>query len=171
MFKAKVPAEEPFAVSLFGCQNIDLHTSSLVQAFDALIKGRRCARRGPGARHLGPRRGAREDLDRVLAVARRVPDVVHGPAVAAFWAALPDDAGWFREVFSLPAARVMFMTATHEPNGFAHLGDLVPLTEKFGYWGSYRERLNEGAPGDAFKSPLPRVRPRPPRACAAGGCA
>ncbi|KAK8018561.1 hypothetical protein PG991_007751 [Apiospora marii] len=84
------------------------------------------------------------------------------PDVISFWASLPDDAGFWRETVSLPATRAMYMCNKETPQGFGHCGELIPLTEKMGYWGAYRSPLTPETPDTKFASPLPTLpEPRP----------
>ncbi|EOD46993.1 putative aldoxime dehydratase protein [Neofusicoccum parvum UCRNP2] len=86
-----------------------------------------------------------------------------GEKVSQFWASLPADAGFWREKLSLASTRAMFETNKNTPNGFAHAGSLVDLTEKTGYWGAYRDRLDDATPQDRLTSPLRAVPPPTPR--------
>ena len=65
--------------------------------------------------------------------------------VKELWDSLPDDAGVWREKLTLPMSRVQFGTSQKRPSGFAHLGKLVPNTTMSGYWGCYRDRIEEAA--------------------------
>lgn len=77
--------------------------------------------------------------------------------VKEFWASLPDDAGVWREVMTVPKSRFMF--ASSQPVASA-MGTLLPLKQSNdeGYWGVYRHRLSETPdshtdPSDTFTSP------------------
>jgi hypothetical protein len=76
-----------------------------------------------------------------------------GP-VADIWSSLPDDAGVWREKLTLPMSRVQFGTSQERPSGFAHLGRLVPNTTKSGYWGCYRDRIEEATATERLSSSL-----------------
>ncbi|KAJ4177152.1 hypothetical protein NW759_017463 [Fusarium solani] len=74
-----------------------------------------------------------------------------------FWDGLPDDAGVWREVMTVPKSRYMFSTGSPVATGFASLVGMKPSTDA-GYWGVYRHRMSETpdqytAPGDTFTSP------------------
>ncbi|KAJ4152133.1 hypothetical protein NW765_017642 [Fusarium oxysporum] len=74
-----------------------------------------------------------------------------------FWQNLPDDAGVWREVMTVPKSRYMFFTSSSVASGFASLVGTKPGTDG-GYWGVYRDRMaahpdRYTAPGDTFTSP------------------
>ncbi|KAH6721121.1 heme-containing dehydratase protein [Leptodontidium sp. MPI-SDFR-AT-0119] len=74
--------------------------------------------------------------------------------VQTFWNALPDNAGVWREKLTLPMSRVQLGTNVTSPSGFAHLGKLVPNTTKSGYWGCYRDRIEECTETERLESSL-----------------
>ncbi|EAU31957.1 predicted protein [Aspergillus terreus NIH2624] len=76
------------------------------------------------------------------------------PKVAAFWSKLPDNAGFWRESLRFAHSRVLFETNQKAPNGFAHVGSFEPLVEKTGYWGSYRDRLEDATELDKLSTPI-----------------
>ncbi|KAI9036621.1 uncharacterized protein KD926_001634 [Aspergillus affinis] len=63
------------------------------------------------------------------------------PSVQQFWSNLPDDAGVWREVMTLPASRTQHGTNCPEVAGMGHLGPRNSVADKSGYWGCYRQRL------------------------------
>lgn len=74
-----------------------------------------------------------------------------------FWQSLPDDAGVWREVMTVPKSRYMFFTSSSVASGFASLVGTKPGTDG-GYWGVYRDRMAANpdqytVPGDTFTSP------------------
>lgn len=74
--------------------------------------------------------------------------------VKQFWDSLPENAGFWREKLAFPASRVMAETNHPLKNGFSHVADFVPLVEKTGYWGAYRDRIEESTSDDKLSSPL-----------------
>ncbi|KAJ5767228.1 uncharacterized protein N7511_004844 [Penicillium nucicola] len=74
--------------------------------------------------------------------------------VKQFWNSLPDNAGFWREKLAFPASRVLAETNHHIKNGFSHVADFEPLVEKTGYWGSYRDRIEESTSDDKLSSPF-----------------
>ncbi|KAK8120817.1 heme-containing dehydratase protein [Apiospora kogelbergensis] len=54
----------------------------------------------------------------------------------------------------------MYESNGEKPQGFGHCGELIPLTEKTGYWGAYRSRMTQSTPGDTFTSSLSAL-PKP----------
>ena len=78
--------------------------------------------------------------------------------VEEFWNNLPDDAGVWREVMTVPKSRYMFAANQHETSGLAALLGLKQSSEE-GYWRVYRHRLSQNPdehtdPTDTFTSPL-----------------
>ncbi|KAJ9616399.1 hypothetical protein H2200_000117 [Cladophialophora chaetospira] len=81
--------------------------------------------------------------------------------VKQFWDNLPDDAGVWREVMTVPKSRYMFAANQHETSGLATLLGLKASSDE-GYWRVYRHRLSENPdehtdPEDTFTSPLVTV--------------
>ncbi|GAB7356274.1 hypothetical protein MBLNU459_g7083t1 [Dothideomycetes sp. NU459] len=72
-------------------------------------------------------------------------------AVQDFWTNLPDDAGVWREVMTLPTSRYMFAATQDVRWGLASLIDKLRLSNDEGYWGVYRHRI--GSATDTFTSP------------------
>ncbi|EXJ53656.1 uncharacterized protein A1O5_13108 [Cladophialophora psammophila CBS 110553] len=78
--------------------------------------------------------------------------------VKQFWDSLPDDAGVWREVMTVPKSRYMFAANQHETSGLATMLGLKDSTDE-AYWGVYRHRLSANPdeytdPNDTFSSPL-----------------
>ena len=74
-----------------------------------------------------------------------------------FWASLPEDAGFWRETLEFPSTRFLDMVTQDIPIGVAKLGPLSPLTEKSGYWGAYRDRIEEATAENTLASKLDAV--------------
>jgi len=78
-------------------------------------------------------------------------------AVQKFWHELPDDAGVWREVMTVPKSRFMHASSQPVASGIAHLLELKQSNDE-GYWGVYRHRLSANPdqhtdPSDKFVSP------------------
>lgn len=76
--------------------------------------------------------------------------------LAAFWSSLPDDAGFWRETLNFPKTRFINEVTQNIPSGIGHVSTkpLAPLTEKSGYWGAYRDRLEEATDEEPLKTTL-----------------
>jgi len=77
-------------------------------------------------------------------------------AVRDFWENLPDDAGVWREVMTIPKSRFMHASNQNVKSGLGHLLDLKHSNDE-GYWSVYRHRLaaitdKHTDPGDTFTS-------------------
>lgn len=77
--------------------------------------------------------------------------------VKGFWASLPDDAGVWREVMTVPKSRFMHASSQNVESGIATLLPLKHSSDE-GYWGVYRHRLSavpdkHTDPSDTFTSP------------------
>lgn len=78
--------------------------------------------------------------------------------VKEFWEGLPDDAGVWREVMTVPKSRYMFAANQYETSGLATQLGLKASSDE-GYWGVYRHRLSDITdehtdPNDTFTSSL-----------------
>ncbi|RVX72745.1 hypothetical protein B0A52_04144 [Exophiala mesophila] len=78
--------------------------------------------------------------------------------VQSFWANLPNDAGVWREVMTVPKSRFMFAANKYEPSGLAAMLGLKDSSDE-GYWGVYRHRLASNPdkytdPEDTFTTAL-----------------
>jgi hypothetical protein len=76
--------------------------------------------------------------------------------VKEFWEGLPDDAGVWKEVMTVPKSRFMHASSQPVKSGIANLLNLKHSTDE-GYWGVYRHRLLETPdkytdPSDTFTS-------------------
>ncbi|TVY71383.1 Phenylacetaldoxime dehydratase [Lachnellula suecica] len=74
-----------------------------------------------------------------------------------FWSSLPDDAGVWREVMTVPKSRYMYAASQPLKAGLACMLDLRQSNDE-GYWGVYRHRLAGNPdlytdPSDTFTSP------------------
>ncbi|KAJ3537844.1 hypothetical protein NM208_g6152 [Fusarium decemcellulare] len=161
MLRSRFPTAHHFTVSVFGCQyHADTPSTDKLRRinnFDGLIRG--------AAIHV-------EELEQ-----NDLPSKVwmtYWPSpqafkewwdsddIMSFWNSLPNDAGFWRETFSLPATRAMYESNGENPSGFGHCGESIPLTEKTGYWGAYRSRMTPDSPDDKFATALPSApKPRP----------
>ncbi|KAF5026950.1 hypothetical protein F66182_980 [Fusarium sp. NRRL 66182] len=153
MFRSRFPKAHHFTVSLFGCQyhsdSPNQAKSDLINTFDSLIR--------EAAIHV-------EELEQNDLPSKIWMSYWSSPQsfkawwlsndTLSFWNSLPDDAGFWRETFSLPATRVMYESNAEHPSGFGNCGESLPLTEKTGYWGAYRSRMTPDSPNDKFASPL-----------------
>lgn len=159
MLRSRFPTAHHFTVSVFGCQ---YHADSPSAAkLDLITKFEHLAK----ASALGVEELEQNDLpSKIWITYWASPQTFkawwQSEDVSSFWAALPDDAGFWRETVSLPATRSMFETNKPVPVGFGYCGEFIPLTSKSGYWGAYRSRLTPESPDDKFASPLAEV-PRP----------
>lgn len=82
------------------------------------------------------------------------PDIKH------FWSSLPDDVGFWRERLNFSKTRFVTEMSQDIPSGVGHLGPLAPLTEKTGYWGALRDRIQESTNRNILASSLDGV-PQP----------
>jgi hypothetical protein len=78
------------------------------------------------------------------------------PAVKEFWNSLPEDAGVWREVMTVPKSRFMHASSLDVESGMSSLLKLKTSTDE-GYWGVYRHRLSDVTdkhtdPKDTFTS-------------------
>jgi hypothetical protein len=76
----------------------------------------------------------------------------------SFWQDLPDDAGVWREVITVPKSRYMFAANQPQKSCLATMLQLKTSSDE-AYWGVYRHRLGENPdehtdPKDNFASPL-----------------
>ncbi|KAH6683392.1 heme-containing dehydratase protein [Halenospora varia] len=74
-----------------------------------------------------------------------------------FWSGLPDDAGVWREVMTVPKSRFMHASNQEVESGMSSLLKLKQSSDE-GYWGVYRHRLSDTPdkhtdPNDTFTSP------------------
>ncbi|KAK7992955.1 Phenylacetaldoxime dehydratase [Apiospora saccharicola] len=125
MFHARFPIAHHFTASLFGCQyhgpSPDEPKLSLIRKFDGLLRD--------GAIHVEA--FEQNDLPSQVWMSHwKSPQDFkawwESSDVVSFWAALPDDAGFWRETVSLPATRSMYMANKETPHGFGNCGELTP---------------------------------------------
>lgn len=165
MLRADFSKDQPFVLAIYGCQ---FHGPSPSNPKSALIENFTSLLDGPAV-HIEVMDN--DDLSVVGGTSRVWMTYWKSPKeyeawwqsalVTAFWSALPDDAGFWREKLQFPATRVLFETNQRVPNGFSHAGSFQPLTEKTGYWGSYRDRIEESTPEDKLSSPVTTILPPP----------
>ncbi|KGO73989.1 heme-containing dehydratase [Penicillium italicum] len=61
--------------------------------------------------------------------------------VSQFWAALPSDAGMWREILTPSSRRTQYGSSKPTPSGLLSLGERIDLGHKAAYWGCYRHRM------------------------------
>ncbi|KAF5664963.1 phenylacetaldoxime dehydratase [Fusarium heterosporum] len=153
MLRARFPTSHHFTLSIFGCQYHaeapDVTKSQLIETFDNLLND--VAIR---VEHL-----EQNDIpSKIWMTYWKSPQSFkqwwESDKTSSFWVSLPEDAGFWRETFNLPATRAMYEGTGRDPVGFGHCGRLLPLTEKTGYWGAYRSRMTPDFEGDTFSSPV-----------------
>ncbi|KAJ4154473.1 hypothetical protein NW754_001422 [Fusarium falciforme] len=74
-----------------------------------------------------------------------------------FWDGLPDDAGVWREIMTVPKSRHLYSTSQPVATGIASMVGLT-VSSDMGYWGVYRHRIAQNKdqytdPSDKFSSP------------------
>ncbi|PSN73809.1 hypothetical protein BS50DRAFT_566743 [Corynespora cassiicola Philippines] len=156
---------ETFIISIFGAQ-YDGSTpagqkAKLITEFDSLIR--------VSATHLDPyieKPSEQGPSSRIWVSYWKSPvdfrEWWASTNIATFWNVLPDDAGFWRETMQFFSSRFLNEVTQELPSGVGHLGPLSPLTEKSGYWGAYRDRIDEATAQDKLSSPLEHVpNPRP----------
>ncbi|KAK9238151.1 aldoxime dehydratase [Lipomyces kononenkoae] len=149
---------ELFTISIFGAQ---YHGTSppppkaiLIRTFEASLK----------ASAVFVEELIQDDSERGLGLSRiwvsywKSPDDYYqwweSQEVSQFWSSLPDDAGFWRERMHFSKTRFVTEMSQDIPSGVGHLGPLEPLTEKTGYWGALRDRIEESTAEDKLPSPL-----------------
>ncbi|KAJ4179237.1 hypothetical protein NW759_017309 [Fusarium solani] len=161
-FRARFQPGDQFIYGIFGIQYRGEKPTGrqleLIDTFDKLIDGR-----SHFDRILCP--GPNEFRTRIW-LSYWWPDKYEewwtSPPVTRFWSDLPDDAGVWREILTVPASRTQ-NAVTHElKNGVNGLGEMEASSEHSGYWGCMRDRLSESSPEQRFKSPLDEVPERVP---------
>ncbi|KAJ6118251.1 hypothetical protein N7471_013718 [Penicillium samsonianum] len=172
MLAAKFSRSGAFVQCLFGCQyhgpSADQEKSDLIHRFQDLVQS--------SAVHVE----ILEQEDPIIpgyfgtvfmAYWRRETDYEgwwNSELVVHFWKSLPDNAGFWREKLSFPASRVLFETNKRITNGFSHVAKFEPLVEKSGYWGAYRDRIEESTPSDKLSSDIEIGIPAPTPAAEPG---
>lgn len=163
MFRADFSKNCPFALVIFGCQYHGAlpnpSKASLIETFDGLIKGPATHVEVMEHDDLTPIGGTSKVWMSYWKSVASYDTWWKTPEVTAFWASLPDDAGFWREKLQFPDTRVLFESNKRLSNGFSHVGSFEPLTEKTGYWGSYRDRLEEATVDDRLSSPIESILP------------
>ncbi|KAJ9639768.1 hypothetical protein H2204_003561 [Knufia peltigerae] len=165
LLTAQVP--EHFVVGIFGTQYHEVlpseTKSSLVKSFGDSIKA--AAKYVDEVVHDDSERGV--GLSRVwISYWSSQGDYKqwwNSGTVTRFWASLTDDAGFWREVLHFRSTRFLNEVTQNVPSGASNLGPLSPLTEKSGYWGAYRDRIEEATAQNRLVSALQSVpEPRQP---------
>ncbi|KAF5635843.1 phenylacetaldoxime dehydratase [Fusarium sp. NRRL 52700] len=136
MLRPRFSAAHHFTLGIFGCQyHADTPSTEklvLIEKFDNLIEDTSVPVERLEQNNIPSRSWWESD------------------ATKSFWVSLPDDAGFWRESVCLPPTRATHECTGKDPVGFGHCGELVPLTEKTGYWGAYRSRMTADFEGDTF---------------------
>ncbi|KAL4907818.1 hypothetical protein BDW74DRAFT_189222 [Aspergillus multicolor] len=141
MWGLKLPSKTPIVLAIFGIQRLTSNNAeSLIETFGTLIT---------------PHASSIENLEQNNPIAARVW-LSYWPSravfekwwtsepVASFWSSLPDDAGVYREIMTVPPGRTQHGTnVSGRRNGMAKLGEFEDITEKSGYWGCYYDRMAE----------------------------
>ncbi|KAJ5542180.1 heme-containing dehydratase [Penicillium sp. DV-2018c] len=166
MWSAELP-DKPFAYSIFGHQyptgTPTKAQNALTDEFDNLISGHPahierliqdgCATPSAGKTQVW------------LAYWKSIEDYQKWwtrDDVSQFWAALPLDAGMWREVLTPSTRRSQYGANQHDPSGLGHLGERFDIGHKAGYWGCYRHRLSDHT-SDKMVSPVKHdLEPRRP---------
>lgn len=150
-----------FTISVFGAQyhgdSLSESKATLIQKFEILVK----------ASAVFVEELLQDDSERKLGLSRiwisywKSPDDYQrwwsSQEVLQFWSSLPDDAGFWRERLHFSSTRFVTEMSQDIPSGVGHLGPLVPLTEKTGYWGALRDRVQESTAEDKLPSSLKSV--------------
>lgn len=161
MWGVEFPSDEPFVYSVMGVQYegdapSDEATQSRIQQLDAVLTASSATHTDPLVENgHGPLAGWTSRLWlSYWATARDYDAWWHSPAVAAFWRALPADAGVYREVLRVSPRRTQLGTNKERPSGLGHLGRLTPLGDKTMYWGCYRDRYQDASRENRLGSSL-----------------
>ncbi|OJJ53474.1 hypothetical protein ASPSYDRAFT_50979 [Aspergillus sydowii CBS 593.65] len=152
MWGTKLPAETPIVTTIFGIQHHstkDTDNSALINTFNTLITNQ-------------PARI--ENLKQDNPVPTRIW-LTYWPSpaafqkwwtsepVASFWASLPDDAGVYREILTVPPGRTQHGTNVSDRiSGMAHLGEFESILDKSGYWGCYYDRMGDVTKENKFRA-------------------
>ncbi|OJJ36387.1 hypothetical protein ASPWEDRAFT_37953 [Aspergillus wentii DTO 134E9] len=164
-----MPKDHPFVYSLFGVQypgdSPNEKQQSLIDRLDQLIT--------PSAKHVdriiqdGISTGISGGNTRIwLGYWTSKADFNawwQQPDTVAFWASLPPDAGVWREIVTVSPSRTQFNTSAKSQVGQGHLGASTDHGTKVGYWGCYRDRMEDSSPTERFQSSLSET-PEPRRA-------
>lgn len=160
LLSSRVPSH--FTIAIFGAQYHGNSKETLIKTFGELLK---CS-----AKYVDE--VVHDDSERGLGLSRVWISYWPSPesyqqwwtsdSVSRLWISLPDDAGFWRETLQFQATRFLNEVTQDIPSGVGHLGPLSPLTEKSGYWGAYRDRIEEATAEDRLASTLDAV-PEPRR--------
>lgn len=174
MWAANLPTTEPFVYSIFGVQYPASGETppepqrSLISAFNDLL---------PSSNHVDkliqppdPTSQSQKQTQIWLIYWSSPTEYEKWwslPAVTHFWTSLPDDAGMYREILTIPRSRTQFATNKKQPvvgMGSLSSGNYVSVLDKSGYWGCYRHRIPEmQMSGDPLDSTLKeRLNAAPP---------
>ncbi|KAL2818371.1 heme-containing dehydratase protein [Aspergillus granulosus] len=156
MWGVKLPASTPVVYSVFGIQHPPEKDKDeqelLVQHFTELITGH--------PRYVETLEQDTPVLTRTwLAYWQSPADFQKwwtSDAVSTFWASLPDDAGIYREILTVPPGLTQHGTNNGDrlSGGLSHLGELESILDKSGYWGCYYDRMADVTKENRFPSPV-----------------
>lgn len=139
MWGLKLPANTPIVLAVFGIQRLEANSANLlINAFNALF-----TTNAPIIEHLEQDDPTPTRLWLTYWPSRAAFETWwnSGP-VSSFWSSLPDDAGVYREIMTVPPGRTQHGTnAAERVNGMANLGIFEDISEKSGYWGCYYDRM------------------------------
>ncbi|KAL4748892.1 hypothetical protein BDW72DRAFT_195334 [Aspergillus terricola var. indicus] len=141
MWGSKLPTNTPIVLAVFGIQRLEANSSNLlIEAFNALI-----TTNAPTIEHLEQDDPTPTRLWLTYWPSRAAFKTwwKSGP-VSSFWSSLPDNAGVYREIMTVPPGRTQHGTnAAEMVSGMANLGSFEDITEKSGYWGCYYDRMTD----------------------------
>ncbi|MEU6697782.1 phenylacetaldoxime dehydratase family protein [Pseudonocardia sp. NPDC046786] len=142
--------------ALFGVQT---HDDTTTDSFVTELRGLFAGPAGPGkverCHRYDPRVGHETILLAYWTSAAGAAEFLASEPVSSWWNALPTDAGstgYWREAMSPRAGRFHYFGVGPHQVGITTILPSQP-TDKFGYWGGYRDRM-EDSPKDDFASPL-----------------
>lgn len=141
MWGVKLPAETPIVTAVFGIQHhSSKDNSTIINTLDSLITNQ-------------PARIEKLEQDNPVPTRVWLAYWPSLPAyqkwwtsepVVSFWASLPDDAGVYREILTVPPGKTQHGTSiTDRISGMAHLGKFESILDKSGYWGCYYDRMGD----------------------------
>lgn len=155
MWGIKLPSTHSIVYSLFGIQRLPgKDTEPLIKQFDTLITDI--------PTHI-------DNLEQDTPVPTHIwlaywpsPEAFQkwwtSDPVTTFWSSLPDDAGTYKEILTVPPGRTQHGTnKADRPAGMAHLGDFESILDKSGYWGCYYDRMPDVTNENRFRSSFLRT--------------
>ncbi|KAL4815059.1 hem-containing dehydratase protein [Aspergillus spinulosporus] len=139
MWGLKLPANIPIVLAVFGIQRLEANSANLlIEAFNALF-----TTSAPTIEHLEQDDPTPTHLWLTYWPSKAAFETWwNSEPVSSFWSSLPDDAGVYREIMTVPPGRTQHGTnAAERVNGMASLGILEDVSKKSGYWGCYYDRM------------------------------